>query len=154
MILSLLGSTLAFATDGDAEAGETQPMETSLGYQEQVQSFFTDLDQGEYGRAIETLYAGNPWMKAEDLAKVKAQFESLPGVLGELHSKEFLSEQKIGERYVFLWYVASFDRSPVSLYFKFYKPEGSWRFYSFEYKEDLSQIARDLAIRQLEQVAD
>ena len=159
-LVLLLVSLLVVAAPFTAAARETsaetstEPAEETLGYQEQVDRFFASLDAGEYGDAIEKLYSGNSWISEEDLAKIRGQFESIPEVIGELHHHELLSEQRVTDRFVFLWYVGSFDRSPVSLYFKFYKPGDSWRFYSFEYKEDLGQLAREMALRELKKDAE
>lgn len=149
--LLVLVGVVAPAAFADEAPMSDEPAAASPGYQEQVDRFFTTVQKGEYGDAIETLYSGNSWFAKEDLPKIRQQFETIPEVIGELHNYELLSKQQVSDRFVFLWYVGSFDRSPVSLYFKFYKPKDSWRFYSFEYKEDLGQVARDLAIDELKQ---
>lgn len=128
------------AQDDSSEAQE------QLTYQEQIDRFFAGLAEGEYAETFVKLYAGNPWLEAEDLDKVRQQFDSLPEIVGTLHHHELMAEQHVTDRFVYLWYVAHFDRSPLSFYFKFYKPEGAWRFYSFEYKDDLGQVARDAAL--------
>ncbi|MDA8018038.1 MAG: hypothetical protein MPN21_11380 [Thermoanaerobaculia bacterium] len=136
-----------------ARAEENQPTETStppsLGYQEQVDRFFATLEDGDFGKAFDALYSGNPWIQPDDLSQIRRQFESLPELVGQLHHHELLSKQSVTDRFVYLWYVGHFDRSPVSLYFKFYRPQDAWRFYSFEYKEDLGKVAGEMAMRQM-----
>lgn len=127
-------------------AAQDEPAEEQLTYQEQIDRFFAGLAEGEYGETFEQLYSGNPWIEQDDLDKVREQFTSLPDLVGTLHHHELMSEQHVTDRFVYVWYVAHFDRSPLSLYFKFYKPTDTWRFYSFEYKEDLGQVARDMAL--------
>lgn len=133
-------------------AAQDEPAETpaedqeQLSYQEQVDRFFTGLAGDDYAETFEQLYSSNPWFKAEDLEQVRQQFESLPELVGTLHRHELMSEQHVTDRFVYLWYVGHFDRSPLSLYLKFYNPDGAWRLYSFEYKDDLGQLARDMAV--------
>lgn len=142
----MITGTLALPAAASDETAEPAEEPEQLTYQEQVDRFFAGLAGDDYGKTFEQLYSSNPWFKAEDLERVRQQFESLPELVGSLHHYELMSEQHVTDRFVYVWYVAHFDRSPFSLYFKFYKPDGVWRFYSFEYKDDLGQIARDLAL--------
>lgn len=137
----------AVASDETAEPAKAQVEDQEqLGYPEQIERFFAGLAGDDYAETFEQLYSSNPWFKEEDLERVRQQFESLPELVGTLHHHELMSEQQVTDRFVYLWYVAHFDRSPLSFYFKFYQPDGVWRFYSFEYKDDLGQLARDMAV--------
>lgn len=155
LALVALGPTAALAEDAAADAATASE---APAYDAQIDQFFVKLESGEYAEAIAKLYGGNPWMESQqaNLETLKTQFADLKEALGELHGHELLSEQWISDRYVYRWYLVRFDRSPVSFYFKFYKPADEWRFYSFEYKEDLSQVARDMALREMyrEQIQD
>lgn len=146
----VLGPAVALAEDSPS-AGEAASAQAASAYEAQIDQFFAQLGQGEYAEAIAKLYGGNPWMESQEasLETLKTQFAALKDAVGEFHGHELLSEQWISDRYVYRWYLVRFDRSPVSFYFKFYKPADEWRFYSFEYKEDLSQVAKDMALRQM-----
>ena len=68
---------------------------------------------------------------------------------GQLHGIGLLSEKVVAGRLAYLWYVARFDRTPVSFHFTFYKPADRWFTYSFQYREDLDDLAQESARREL-----
>ncbi|MDY7096251.1 MAG: hypothetical protein SX243_25020 [Acidobacteriota bacterium] len=118
-----------------------------MGYQGQLDAFFGSVEGGELKKAIEDLYGPNPWQDAiqDQIGALKGQFITLPEILGEMHGYELLTEEKFGDKFIYLWYVVAYDRQPLSFHFTFYKPKGDWFLYSFEYKDDIQPLAQELA---------
>lgn len=118
-----------------------------LHYTELAARFFERIAAGETKAAVDGLYEGNPWVAdfEESLADATGQLVALAGVLGAYHGHELLVEERLSERTVYLWYLAYYDRQPVSFQFLFYKPEESWRTQHFQYTKEVGALAQQLA---------
>lgn len=138
--------TLLLAVTGAAqENGPTG--EEPLSYEAQVERFFAHVEDGDYRQAVEDFFGTHPWAATmrDELSALKAQFSSLPELAGEPRGWDLVVEQRFADSFVLLHYIVKFDRSPISLYFTFYRPEDTWQAYSFEYKEDLKEMAAEMA---------
>lgn len=104
---------------------------------EQLSEIFFETFQTEGStEALDELYSTNPWMnKAEDaILKLKNQMEGLnEDYVGKYHGFEFIAEKSISDSYVLRSYMIKFDRQPLRFTFQFYKPDKTWRIYSFTY---------------------
>ena len=140
---------LVFAQPGAAEEGQEEAAPRTL--DSTVEEFFAKVAIGEYKESIEFLYADNPWAAkiADQIDALKDKFVALPDVVGTYIAHDKVIEQKVSGRFVYLWYMVSFDRQPLSFHFTFYRPAEEWLVYSFEYRDDVKNLAEELAKRQL-----
>lgn len=133
------------AAESHAESTSEAPVPA---YRAEIESFFATLEEGEPAKALDALYGeDNPRREThpDELSTMQRQFESVEEALGTMHGYRVMAEETVAERYVLVWYVVYFDAAPVSFYFKFYKPADEWRFGTFEFKNDLGQIALERA---------
>lgn len=127
-------------------AADTEEAAAPEQYRVHLQEFFGRVEKGEYREAIEAIFGTNPWMEkaADQVANLKTQFSGLPDLAGELHGYDLIGEQHFSDSFVYLYYIVEYDRTPISFHFTFYKPTDTWRLYTFEYKEDLGELAFEL----------
>lgn len=144
---SLLIAFLATVPAGGQDSTESNSDQQPLDYSEQAERFIDLLEKAEYREAVETFFANNPWMLAQpdQLNSLKTQMTGLPDLVGELHGSDLVVEQSFGDSFVYLQYIANFERSPVSFHLSFYRPKDRWIAYSMEYQEDLLALAKELA---------
>lgn len=120
-------------------------------YDEQIDAFFLKLAAGEHAEAIDGLYAGSP-IAADlggQLEDLKNQLGEIATVLGEYVGRERIAVQPLGERFIYAWYVAHFDKRPLQVHFSFYKPRDRWLVFQLSYDQALVSTARELAMRRL-----
>jgi hypothetical protein len=112
---------------------------TANDYMQKIDSFFQLVKEGKYEMAVDSIYSDNPWIssKRDDIQSLKNQFVGLKDFLGEFYSYEILAEESISDKYVNIAYFCCFDRQPLRFTFEYYKPNDSWRIYSFSYSEDI-----------------
>lgn len=144
LVVNLLAGLLLLAPPLDA--ADPEGPDVPERYEVLVGEFFDRIEANEYRGAIDEIFKTNPWMRnaADEINQLKAQFASLPDIAGELHGHELIGEQHFADSFVYLYYIVEYDRTPFSFYFTFYRPAGTWRLYSFEYREDLSDLAFEL----------
>ncbi len=137
MILPIITVGLTAQDSG----GKTEP------YNETIDKFFALIKDGDYGGAIDYIYAGNPWfsVKSDDIQQLRSQFVGLSGLVGAYISHELLVEEKIGGKLVFLNYFVAMERQPMSFRFMFYKPQDTWLIQSFEYSDDIDEWIEEMA---------
>lgn len=148
------GPALAQEGAGDAEeragapAAETGP---AVPWEEQIEIFFERVEAGEPVEAIDTLYAGNPWVSSvsDQLVTLKAQFGGLSDLVGGYLGTERLAVQRISDRFVYAWYVGFYERQPLQFHFSFYRPGDRWLLYQLSYEEGVVDLAQELARREL-----
>ncbi|MDX1582118.1 MAG: hypothetical protein R3338_00800 [Thermoanaerobaculia bacterium] len=120
-------------------------------YEVIVDQFFENLEEGEYAKSIEGLYSTNPWLQAnsDQFTQLKNQFVSLGSLIGDYIGHERLVTQPLGERFVYVWELAYFDREPLQLHFTFYKAKNSWQLWTISYDEQADVTAQEIAKRKL-----
>lgn len=120
-------------------------------YDEILEGFFGQLEEGDYGKALDGLYATNEWLAAnrDQVTQLKNQFVGLSALLGNYIDHERLIVQPLGDRFVYVWELAYFDREPLQFHFTFYKAKGSWQLFTISYDEDADVSAKELAKRRL-----
>lgn len=154
MVAVVVGTALM---GGSVLAGQEAPPVAEEGaaapssYQELIDAFFLKLGRGEHAEAIDGLYAGSP-LAAElggQLEELKSQLAEMATVMGDYLGQEQIALQPLGERFVYAWYVAYFEKRPLQVHFSFYKPRDRWLVFQLAYDQGLSAAAQDLARRRL-----
>lgn len=127
------------------ESGEAP--RPALSYQEQVDAFFARLAAGETGEAIDDLYAGHPQMAelGDQVGQLREQFAGLSTRVGAYLGSERLAEERISERFVYLWYLSYFENQPLQFHFSFYRPKDRWTVFQLAYDEALTTLAKERA---------
>ncbi|HSL84226.1 MAG TPA: hypothetical protein VLF66_15745 [Thermoanaerobaculia bacterium] len=135
-----------------ALAAQDRPEEAPpASYDEQIDAFFLKLAAGEHAEAVDGLYGGSPIAAelGDQLGDLKNQLGEIASVVGEYVGRERIAVQPLGERFVYAWYVAYFDKRPLQVHFSFYKPRDRWLVFQLSYDQALASTARELAVRRL-----
>jgi hypothetical protein len=120
-------------------------------YHQRIERFFTLLQEGKSAEAVDFLYADNPWMsKSQDaVMNVKNQLASAEPLLGKLRGHDLLQERMLAERFVYLSYLAAYERQPIRFVFEYYRPESEWRIFGFSLDDTLDDDIEAAAKRSL-----
>ena len=104
-------------------------------YNQVVEQFFALIEKGDYGAAIDFIYADNPWIsgKSDDVIKLRSQFVGLKDLLGPYIGRDLIHQEIVGDRYVYMWYFVATERQPIAFKFQFYRPGEKFMLYSFAY---------------------
>lgn len=143
---------LAVAAPALAQDAETPPVAVSWEtWEEAVDGFFARLAAGEPAEAVSQLYAGYPWMDSlgDQVRQLETRFAGLSDTVGGYVGRERLAVQPLSERFVYVWYVAFYERQPLQFHFSFYKPGERWVVHQFAYDEGVTEVAREMARRRL-----
>lgn len=145
--LILAGAAPLAAQDAAAAAPESS-WQT---WEEAIDGFFARLEAGEAEKAVDHLYEGYPYLSAVagQVAELKSNFAGLSDAVGELHGQQRVAVQPLSDRFVYVWYLAFFDRQPIQFHFSFYKPADRWQIYQFSYDQGVADVAREMARRQV-----
>lgn len=116
-----------------------------------LEGFFTQLNEGEHAKALQVLYASNPWLSAnrDQITQLTNQFVGLSGLLGDYLGHERVVVQPLGGRFVYILELAYFEREPLQLHFTFYKAKNKWQLFTIAYDEDADETAKALAMEKL-----
>ncbi len=108
-------------------------------YENIVSTFFQELSTKGAVHAVDNLYATNRWISSQSDAVInlKNQLGSVGNLVGDYHGVEKIAEFQVGTRFVYLSYMALYDRQPLRFIFEFYKPTDAWRVFSFSFDDDL-----------------
>ena len=122
-------------------------------YHDRIDNFFLMLIKGQDVEAVDYIYTGNPWLsKASDAVKnVKNQIVSMKNLVGGLKNYVKLQEITVGGRFVYLNYMAAYERQPIRFEFEFYKPQEQWMVFSFSFDDKLDVQIQENARAQLAQ---
>lgn len=153
---ALVGGLSLTSAGGASAAQEVDsvPAEgTPASYEEQIDAFFARVAAGEHAEAIDGLYAGSPLASelGDQLEELKAQLGELAGMVGPYLGQERIAVQPLGERFVYVWHVAYFEKRPFQMHFSFYKPQDRWLVFQLAYDQGMTGIAQELAKRRLAQ---
>ena len=140
-------AVLLGGTGGGSVAAQEPEAQPALSYQEQVDAFFAHVAAGEAGEAIDGLYAGHPQMAelGDQIVQLREQFTGLSTRVGAYLGSERLAEERISERFVYLWYLAYFENQPLQFHFSFYRPKERWTVFQLAYDEALTTLAKERA---------
>ena len=112
-----------------------------------IDQFFETYTSSGPREALTELYQTNKWMERnkDDLEKVKSQLEGLVNIVGDYYGKEFILKKELGESFVLISYLVKYDRQPVRFTFEFYKPNDTWRVFSFSYDDNFDDEVEEAA---------
>jgi hypothetical protein len=132
-------------------AGASPVAAQDASYRKTVETFFTLIEAGKSDEAVEFLYSSNPWMarSADAVAQVRTRLKELPSVVGTLRNRELLQERVVGSRFVYLSYLAAYERQPIRFVFQFYRPEAEWMTFGFSFDDKLDDDVEAAAARDL-----
>lgn len=154
MAAAVFAAALVVGSTSMAQGGPPvteEPEAAPASYDEQIDAFFARLAAGEHAEAVDGLYGASPL--APDLAgqldELKDQLTEIAAVLGEYLGHERIVLQPLGERFVYAWHVAHFEKRPIQVHFSFYKPRDRWFVFQLAYDQALATTARELAMRRL-----
>lgn len=121
-------------------------------YQVMSDHFFTLLKDGKTSEAVDYLINTNPAMKKvpDDIDRLKSQFNSLPKLMGSYISHSKLIEAKVGGMFIYQHYFVAYDRQPISVRIKYYKPGSTWICYGLQFDGELSDLIQKQADNRLE----
>jgi hypothetical protein len=155
MVAVVFAAALVVGSTSMAAHGEAPPAEereaAPASYDDQIDAFFARLAAGEHAEAVDGLYAASPLAPdlAGQLGELKDQLAEIAAVLGEYLGPERIVLQPLGERFVYAWHVAHFEKRPIQVHFSFYKPRDRWFVFQLAYDQALATTARELAMQRL-----
>lgn len=137
LLTVILGAALVFS----GVRPQTQAQQ-SQDYQAIADRFFVLLEQGKSDEAIDYMFNTNVALKnmPGKSETLKAQIADLERQLGSYHSHTRLAESKVAGMFVYQHYFVAYERQPVSLRLKFYKPRDTWRVFGVQFDADLTDL--------------
>ena len=113
-------------------------------YQEEVDKFFELYSDEKISDAVDSIYASNKYVSSipDQVKQIKTQLSSLD---------DLVSDYKVGELFVHVTYLVTYDRQPIRFEFQFFKVKEGWRIYSMSFDdnidEDIKELARKAALK-------
>jgi hypothetical protein len=109
--------------------------------------FFELLKQDRATEGVDYLFSTSPNSKKvqEQAENLKGQFWSLRNMAGPYVSHTLLIETKVAGIFVYQHYLVAYDRHPVSIRIKYYKPGAEWLCYGLQIDTDFSQMIQKQA---------
>jgi hypothetical protein len=126
---------------GHAQQEHAQ-QEEDRSYQKMSGTFFQMLQRGQGAAAVDYLFGTNPSLKKtpDKIDHVKSELASLGTRVGSYVSHTKLAETKVAGMFVYQHYFVAYERQPVSIRIKYYKPGSTWFCYSVQFDADLDQL--------------
>lgn len=111
-------------------------------YQKMSSTFFQMLQRGQSAEAVDYLLATNPSLKRtpDKIDHVKSELASLGTRVGSYISHTKLAETKVAGMFVYQHYFVAYERQPVSIRIKYYKPGSTWLCYSVQFDAALDEL--------------
>jgi hypothetical protein len=108
-------------------------------YEQIIEKFMAMIKAGQSEEAVDFLYGSNPWMtrNSDAVQNVRSRLSSINQMVGALKNHEKLQELAAGSRFVYLSYLAAYERQPIRFEFEFYKPVDAWMVFSFSFDDKL-----------------
>ena len=112
---------------------ESQAQDSS--YQSLSDKFFDLLGQGKGSDAVDFLFDTNPDLRkmTDEATQLKTQFSSLQTLMGSYVSRTKLVETEVAGMFVYQHYFVAYQRQPISVRIKYYKPGSKWLCYSLQF---------------------
>lgn len=104
-----------------------------------IDKFFSDYEKIGPKESIENIYNTNPWMTkiSDDIISIKNKFASFDEELvGKYFGHVFVDKVETSDCFAIYTYLMKFDRQPLRITFKFYKPDTNWRLFAFKFDDD------------------
>lgn len=119
-------------------------------YAPQIEKFFAGVKAGKSAEALDQLFSGNRWTAKTDIVqKLKTDVVGIEKMLGSFRTFEKLQEIKVGTRFVYVSYLVLYDRQPLRMEFKFFRPGDDWVILGFFLDDKLDEDVAKSAHEQL-----
>lgn len=107
-----------------------------------IEKFFNDYENKGAKLALEELYRTNDWTsriqdQVDDIKNKLSNFNE--DLVGKYHGHVFLDKIEAADCFTIQTYLLKFDRQPLRLTFKLYKPNDKWILYSFSFDDSLDE---------------
>ena len=126
-LLITLFSILSFSTFGQSHPEEI------------IKKFFDTYGKNS-NKAIDELYATNPWTSRlkDGIENMKKEVNGYTvDYVGKYYGYESITKKQLSESFVLYSYLIRYDRQPMRFTFEFYKPNDKWTLFSFKIDTDL-----------------
>jgi hypothetical protein len=109
-------------------------------YQSEIDNFFKLYQSGKVDEAVDSIYRTNKYVSSmpDQIQVVKNQLNSLGGLVGEINNIGKIDTYSVGDNFVHVTYLATYDRQPIRYEFQFFKVKSGWRISSFSFDDDLT----------------
>lgn len=116
-------------------------------YQSEIDEFFTLYKAGKINEAVDSIYKTNKYVSSipDQVQNVKTQLSALKGLVGKVNNIGKIDTYNVGNDFVHVTYLVTYDRQPVRYEFQFFKVNEGWRVYSFSFDDDLTDEISSLA---------
>jgi hypothetical protein len=144
--ITLICSAITLGLFGSRYTSQAQPAQDSS-YQAISDKFFEMLQQNKASEAFDYIFGTNPATKKmpDKVDQVKAQFTSLRNMMGPYVSHTRLAETKVADMFVYQHYFVAYERQPISIRIKYYKPGATWVCYAVQFDADLDDLIQKVA---------
>jgi len=107
-----------------------------------IEKFFNDYENKGAKLAVEELYKTNVWTsriqdQVDDIKNKLSNFNE--DLVGKYHGHVFLDKIEAADCFTIQTYLLKFDRQPLRLTFKLYKPNDKWILYSFSFDDSIDE---------------
>lgn len=122
-----------------AIASETQ------GCEQIAAKFFDLLSEGKSGEAVDSVFKTNPYLDkvADAIVQVKSSLASSEKLIGNYRDSSLILDKKLGDRVIYLYYLAAFERQPIKFEFLCYKPNEKWVIQNLFFSDKVLDDIRD-----------
>ncbi len=116
-------------------------------YQSEIDEFFELYKSGKINEAVDSIYKSNKYVSSipDQIINVKNQLSSLKGLVGEINNIGKIDTYAVGDDFVHITYLVTYDRQPIRYEFQFFKVKEGWRVYSFSFDDELTGEIKALA---------
>lgn len=124
-----------------------QAQQNQDSYQAMSDKFFDMLQHDKTSDAIDYMFSTNPNMKKvpDQIEQLKSQFAALGPLVGPYISHSVLVETRLGGVLVYQHYLVAYERQPISIRIKYYKPHQTWRCFGLQFDANLTDKVGELS---------
>jgi hypothetical protein len=121
-------------------------------YQSEIDDFFKLYQSGKVNEAVDSIYKTNKYVSSipDQVKNVKTQLNALEGLVGEINNVGKIDTYFVGDNFVHVTYLVTYDRQPLRYEFQFFKVKQGWRVYSFSFDDaltnEITSLAREAAL--------
>ncbi|MGO8796114.1 MAG: hypothetical protein ACLQLC_14925 [Candidatus Sulfotelmatobacter sp.] len=109
-------------------------------YQEMSDRFFNLLQHDKATEGVDYLFGTNPALSRmqDEATNLKTQFGSVHSLMGSYVSHALLTETEVKGMLVYQHYFVAYERQPISVRIKYYKPGTTWMCYGLQFDAKLT----------------
>lgn len=104
-----------------------------------INTFFKEYSKNP-GKAVEDIYATNPWTSRikDGIETMKQEVNKYTvDYVGKYYGYELITKKHFSESFILYSYMVKYDRQPMRFIFKLYKPNAKWTLFAFKIDSDL-----------------